>query len=224
RGDGVRRAGRDHAWDGYGRGRRRGRRPGRHERRGGDRRRHRARGGRAGRARAAWARTGARVPLGRSRRRDRRRLSRGGGLSEPLVLIDADVLGRHRTGDETYVEQLLRALPQTAPDLRIAALTRDAALVPDGVEPVILRARTQELRMALGVPRVLRRLRPALAHFVHSLPLSCPAPALLTVQDLSWERDPTVFGRWDLITFKVFVRRSVRRARHVFAISARTKR
>jgi len=66
------------------------------------------------------------------------------------MLIDADVLGRHRTGDETYVEQLLRALPQTAPDLRIAALTRDAALVPDGVEPVILRARTQELRMAVG--------------------------------------------------------------------------
>ena len=145
-------------------------------------------------------------------------------MTEPLVLIDADVLGRHRTGDETYVQQLLRALPQAAPDLRIAALTRDAALIPDGVEPIVLGARTQELRMALGVPRVLRRLRPALAHFVHSLPLSCPAPALLTVQDLSWERDPTVFGRWDLITFKVFVRRSVRRARHVFAISARTKR
>jgi len=145
-------------------------------------------------------------------------------VTEPLVLIDADVLGRHRTGDETYVQQLLRALPQAAPDLRIAALTRDAALIPDGVEPIVLGARTQELRMALGVPRVLRRLRPALAHFVHSLPLSCPAPALLTVQDLSWERDPTVFGRWDLITFKVFVRRSVRRARHVFAISARTKR
>ncbi len=145
-------------------------------------------------------------------------------MTQPLVLIDADVLGRHRTGDETYVEQLLRALPQTAPDLRIGALTRDAALIPDGVEPVVLRARTQELRMAVGVPRVLRRLRPALAHFVHSLPLRCPVPALLTVQDLSWERDPTVFGRWDLMTFKVFVPRSVRRARHVFAISARTKR
>jgi len=44
------------------------------------------------------------------------------------------------------------------------------------------------------------------------------------VQDLSWERDPSVFGWWDLVTFKIFVRRSVRRARHVFAISERTKR
>jgi glycosyltransferase involved in cell wall biosynthesis len=145
-------------------------------------------------------------------------------VSEPLVLIDADVLGRRRTGDETYVQQLLRVLPQVAPDLRIGALTRDPALLPDGIEPIVLRARTQELRMAIGVPRLLRRLRPALAHFIHSLPLSCPVPALLTVQDLSWERDPSVFGSWDLLTFKIFVRRSVRRARHVFAISARTKR
>ena len=78
--------------------------------------------------------------------------------------------------------------------------------------------------MSVGVPRLLRRLRPALAHFVHSLPLRCPSPAVLTVQDLSWERDPSVFGFWDLLTFKIFVRRSVRRARHVFAISERTKR
>jgi len=145
-------------------------------------------------------------------------------VSKPLVIVDADVLGRRRTGDETYVEQLLRALPSVADDLRIAAIARDAALVPDGVEPIVLRARSQELRMSVGVPRLLRRLRPALAHFVHSLPLHCPTPAVLTVQDLSWERDPSVFGFWDLLTFKIFVRRSVRRARHVFAISERTKR
>jgi glycosyltransferase involved in cell wall biosynthesis len=145
-------------------------------------------------------------------------------MTKPLVIVDADVLGRRRTGDETYVEQLLRALPSVADDLRIAAIARDAALVPDGVEPIVLRARSQELRMSVGVPRLLRRLRPALAHFVHSLPLRCPSPAVLTVQDLSWERDPSVFGFWDLLTFKIFVRRSVRRARHVFAISERTKR
>ena len=145
-------------------------------------------------------------------------------MSKPLVIVDADVLGRRRTGDETYVEQLLRALPSVAEDLRIAAIARDAALVPDGVEPIVLRTRSQELRMSVGVPRLLRRLRPALTHFVHSLPLRCPSPAVLTVQDLSWERDPSVFGFWDLLTFKIFVRRSVRRARHVFAISERTKR
>jgi glycosyltransferase involved in cell wall biosynthesis len=145
-------------------------------------------------------------------------------VTRPLVLVDADVLGRRRTGDETYVAQLLRALPEVAGDLRIAAVTRDPALVPDGIEPVHLAARSQELRMAITFPRLLRRLRPALAHFVHSLPLHCPAPAVVTVQDLSWERDPSVFGKWDLVTFKVFVRRAVRKARRVLAISERTKR
>ncbi len=145
-------------------------------------------------------------------------------MSKPLLLVDADVLGRRRTGDETYVEQLLRALPAVAEDLHIAAIVRDAALVPEGIEPIVLQTRSQELRMAVGVPRLLRRVRPALAHFVHSLPLRCPVPAVLTVQDLSWERDPSVFGFWDLLTFKIFVRRSVRRAAHVLAISERTKR
>jgi glycosyltransferase involved in cell wall biosynthesis len=144
-------------------------------------------------------------------------------MKKPLVVVDADVLGRHRTGDETYVDQLLRALPTVADDLRIAALTRDPALVPEGIEPVHLPARSQELRMAFSVPRRLRRLRPALAHFVHALPLACPCPAVVTVQDLSWERDPSVFGFWDLATFKLFVRRAVRRARRVLAISERTK-
>ena len=67
--------------------------------------------------------------------------------------------------------------------------------------------------MAVALPRLLRRLRPALAHFIHALPLRCPSPAVVTVQDLSWERDPSVFGFWDLVTFKVFVRRAVRKAR-----------
>ena len=53
----------------------------------------------------------------------------------PLVLVDADVLGRRRTGDETYVAQLLRELPAVAPDLRFAAVTREPTLVPEGIEP-----------------------------------------------------------------------------------------
>jgi glycosyltransferase involved in cell wall biosynthesis len=145
-------------------------------------------------------------------------------MNKALVVVDADVLGRRRTGDETYVEQLLRALPEVAGDLRIAAITRDRALVPDGVEAIHLPARSQELRMAVAVPRLLRRVRPALVHFIHALPLTCPAPAVVTVQDLSWERDPSVFGVWDRITFKIFVRRAVRKAQRVLAISERTKR
>ena len=88
-----------------------------------------------------------------------------------MILIDADVLGRERTGDETYVANLLRELPRVAPDLSFAAVTRRPELVPGGVEPVELPARLQETRMAVSLPRLLRKLRPELAHFQYALPL-----------------------------------------------------
>jgi glycosyltransferase involved in cell wall biosynthesis len=145
-------------------------------------------------------------------------------VTKPLVVVDADVLGRHRTGDETYVEQLLRALPEVATDLRFAAISRRPELVPPGVEPLHLPARNQELRMARSVPALLRRVRPALAHFLHALPLRCPCPAVVTVQDLSWERDPSVMPLRIRLVFRVVVPRAARRAERVLTISERTKR
>jgi glycosyltransferase involved in cell wall biosynthesis len=142
---------------------------------------------------------------------------------DPLVVIDADVLGRRRTGDETYVEQLLRALPAVAGDLRLAAITRRAELLPPGIEPIELRATVQELRMAVRLPLLLRRLRPALVHFVHALPPALPCPAVLTVQDVSFERDASLMGRRETSIFRLVVPRSARRAARVLAISQRTK-
>jgi glycosyltransferase involved in cell wall biosynthesis len=142
-----------------------------------------------------------------------------------LVVIDADVLGRQRTGDETYVQNLLRRLPGLAGDeFRFAALTRHPRLVPEDVEAVELSARFQELRMIWGVPRALRRLRPTLAHFQHALPPRWRGPMVLTVHDLSFERTSTAMGRRDRAIFKVVVPWSVGRARRVIAVSERTKR
>jgi glycosyltransferase involved in cell wall biosynthesis len=141
-----------------------------------------------------------------------------------VIAIDADVLGRRRTGDETYVSNLLRELGRQAGDLRLVAFTRHPELVPAGVEAVHLPARSQELRMAWGVPRLLRRLRPALAHFQHALPLACRCPAVVTIHDVSFARDASVMGRADRLTFKLMVPRAARKARRVLTVSQRTKR
>ena len=77
--------------------------------------------------------------------------------------------------------------------------------------------------MLARVPLLLRRLRPALAHFVHSLPLALPCPAVLTVQDLSFERDASLMGHRETAIFRLVVPRSARRAQRVLAISQRTK-
>jgi glycosyltransferase involved in cell wall biosynthesis len=145
-------------------------------------------------------------------------------MSAPLVVVDADVLGRQRTGDETYVENLLAMLPRLAGDeIRLAALTRRPELVPPGVEPVHVPARWQEARMLRAVPRTLRRLGAALAHFQHALPVSCPCPAVVTVHDLSFERDPSVMDFRDRAIFRVVVPYAVRHAARVLAVSQRTK-
>ena len=140
-----------------------------------------------------------------------------------LVLIDADVLGRQRTGDETYVANLLRELPAVAGDFRFVAVTRHPELIPPGVEPLELPARSQELRMAWTLPRLMRRVRPDLGHFQHALPLRCPAPAVVTIHDLSFERDPKLLGRKDRLVFRTVVPRAVRKAVRVIAVSERTK-
>ncbi len=141
-----------------------------------------------------------------------------------MILIDADVLGRNRTGEETYVLNLLRQLPFVAPDLSFAAVTRHPELVPEGVEAIALPARFQETRMAVALPRLLRRLRPELSHFQHALPLGLRGPSVVTIHDLHFEHDPSVMRRLDRMTFKFVVPRAVRKAAHVLAVSERTKR
>src|SRR5918992_4141991 len=134
---------------------------------------------------------------------------RGGGVID--VLLDADVLGRQRTGDETYVRTLLRELPGAAPELSLAAVTRNPALVPPGIEPIELPAGSQEWRMAWRLPRLVRRLRPRLAHFQHSLPLLAGGRSVLTVHDLSFEREPELMPRRDRLVFRTVVPRAARR-------------
>jgi len=141
-----------------------------------------------------------------------------------VIVIDADVLGRERTGDETYVTNLLRELPAAAPDLRFAAVTRRPDLVPEGVEPIELSARLQETRMAWTLPRLLRRLSPELAHFQHALPLGWRGRSVVTVHDLSFEDSDSTMSLLDRLTFRTFVPRAVRSADHVLLVSERTRR
>jgi glycosyltransferase involved in cell wall biosynthesis len=147
-------------------------------------------------------------------------------MSEPLVVVDADVLGRRRTGDETYVLNLLRELaPLAGPaGVRLAAVTRRPELVPEGIEAVELAARSQEVRMAWTLPRLLRRLGAALVHTQYAVPLGCPCPAVVTIHDLSFEREPGLMSRKDRLAFKLTVPRAARSAVRVLTVSERSKR
>jgi glycosyltransferase involved in cell wall biosynthesis len=142
---------------------------------------------------------------------------------KPLVAIDADVLGRHRTGDETYIASLLRELAPLADRERLAAVTRRPDLVPEPIRAVELPAQNQSLRMAVRLPRLLRKLRPTLAHFLYVVPPAYRGPSVVTVHDLSFERLPGVMSRRDRTLFRTFVPLSVRRAERVLTGSEWSK-
>jgi glycosyltransferase involved in cell wall biosynthesis len=143
-----------------------------------------------------------------------------------LVVVDADVLGRKRTGDETYVRNLLAELAPIAArgGVRIAAVTRHPGLVPAGVDPVELRTSAQELRMAVTLPRALRRRKAALCHTQYALPLRAPCPCVVTVHDLSFANRPDLMSLKDRLVFRAAVPRAVHRAVRVLTVSERTKR
>jgi glycosyltransferase involved in cell wall biosynthesis len=142
-----------------------------------------------------------------------------------VVAIDADALGRQRTGDETYVRNLLRELaaPAAEAGIRIVAVTRRPDLVPEGIDAHVLETRIQELRMAWSLPRSLRRLGAELCHTQYALPLRPPCPCVVTVHDVSFARDAELMSRKDRAVFRRVVPRAVRAARRVFTVSERTK-
>jgi glycosyltransferase involved in cell wall biosynthesis len=144
-------------------------------------------------------------------------------VATPLIVLDADTLGRQRTGDERYVANLLRELPGVADDLRFAAITRRPELVPDGVEAIQLDAGSQLYRMSRSLPRLLHGIAPELAHFQYAVPLGYRRRSVVTVHDLSFEGDPGLTSRRDRFVFRRAVRASVKRADAILTVSEFTR-
>jgi len=139
-------------------------------------------------------------------------------MSRPLVAVDADVLGRHRTGDERYVLNLLRHLPEVAPDLEVVATTRHPELVPDGVRPIPLRTSSAARRILVDLPRAVRGA--GVLHTQYVVPPRWRARAVVTVHDLSFVDVPRLGSHRDWLFLRTTVPPSVRRAAITLTVSA----
>ena len=69
--------------------------------------------------------------------------------------------------------------------------------------------------MLWTLPRLLRRAGAALVHTQYALPARSPAPAVVTIHDLSFEREPELMSRKDRAVFRRVVPRAARQARRV---------
>lgn len=137
----------------------------------------------------------------------------------PRVVLDADVLGRARTGDETYWRGLLGALPAVAGDLDLRAATTRPDLVPAGVRAVPVRGRGQLDRLVRRLPDALRREGPAMFHGNYFLPRGWRGRAVVTVHDISFARSREFMPPHDLAAFRTLVPRAMRRADRVLTVT-----
>lgn len=78
--------------------------------------------------------------------------------------------------------------------------------------------------MVWTLPRLLRRLGASLVHTQYAVPLRSPCPAVVTIHDLSFEREPGLMSRRDRLVFRRVVPRAVRQAARVLTVSERSKR
>lgn len=138
-------------------------------------------------------------------------------MSRPLVAVDADVLGRHRTGDERYVLNLLRHLPEVAPDLDVVATTRHPELVPEGVRAIPLPTASATRRMLVDLPKAVHGAD--LLHTQYVVPPRWRGPAVVTVHDLSFADLPRMGSHRDWLFLRLTVPRAVRRAAVTLTVS-----
>jgi glycosyltransferase involved in cell wall biosynthesis len=140
--------------------------------------------------------------------------------------------GYRSAGINGYIANLLRALPDAAPDFTYTVFVGAQAHPPAHERLAIRRAawNTEHplrriLWEQLAQPFALRAARPDLAHgLAFVTPLFSRVPAVVTVYDLSFVHYPDrlpAARRWYL---RLFARWSCRRARRVIAISQSTAR
>lgn len=161
-----------------------------------------------------------------------------GGVTQttaPHVGINGQLLsGAHSyrsAGVSGYIRQLLAHLPAAAPDLHFTAFTPDVDLdaAPGLQQRRSTRWDTQRpLRRILweqaALPLLARQARLDLLHgAVNVNPALSPCPTVVTVHDLSFMRYPQAFPPMQRAYLHSQVRRSVRAARRVIAVSQATR-
>jgi glycosyltransferase involved in cell wall biosynthesis len=148
----------------------------------------------------------------------------------PVIAFDADVLGRRRTGDETYAANVLAALGALDVPFRVLAYLRDPSLLPleasagGVVTPVRVATTSNYVRNALTVPARLRADRPALYHGNYLLPPGLPCRGVVAVHDCGFMRHDGFMPPATQAAFRRFVPWSVRRAARVVTVSEFTRR
>jgi glycosyltransferase involved in cell wall biosynthesis len=152
--------------------------------------------------------------------------------------LDAHVIGRRKTGNETYVSGLGNALA-ARDDVELTVFIDKGTAWPvaagdpgdrrgpagTGSRPHVrtLRSRGRVGRLLLDLPIRARQARSQLLHVQYVAPLIAGVPTVVAVHDLSFEDRPELFSAPTRLRLRTTIRASTRRAAAVIALSAFTR-
>src|SRR5690349_5708652 len=126
--------------------------------------------------------------------------------------VDAHAIGRHLTGNEVYIRNLLNGF---------AGLDRDSEFIAylsiDGPSPWVPSRFTVRrvsanpyARLGFDLSAKLRQDRPDLLHVQYTAPLACPVPVVVSIHDVSFREHPQFFPRFRARQLRWTVARTVR--------------
>ena len=131
--------------------------------------------------------------------------------------VDAHAIGRHLTGNEVYVRNLLGALATEAADCELVAYVSADDVFR--TLPARIRARRVAtnpfLRLGLDLSAKVWQDRPDLLHVQYTAPLGCSVPVVVSVHDVSFLEHPEYFPWERALQLQWTVRRTVRRAARI---------
>lgn len=144
--------------------------------------------------------------------------------NRPRIAIDAHVVGRRQTGNETYVVELATALARRD-DIEPLAYVDVGTVWPRTDGPTLrpLRWRSRLLRIPVELPLRARRDGARLLHVQYVAPPVSGLPLAVVVHDVSFLDIPDAFPRTTTLRMRASIGSSVRRAHIVFTGSAFTR-
>jgi glycosyltransferase involved in cell wall biosynthesis len=135
--------------------------------------------------------------------------------------VDAHAIGCHLTGNEVYIRNLLHQFARLDHENEfIAYLSKPFAEleVPERFERRQVSSNPFK-RLGYDLPQRVREDRPNLLHVQYTAPLTCAAPLVVSVHDVSYLEHPQYFTRFRAMQLKRTVKRSVYAAARVLTPS-----
>jgi glycosyltransferase involved in cell wall biosynthesis len=140
--------------------------------------------------------------------------------------IDAHAIGRHLTGNEAYVRNLLNGfakLDKFSEFITYLSVEGAANWVPARFTQRIV-ANNPFLRLGYDLSAKLRQDRPDLIHVQYTAPLACPVPVVVSIHDISYLEHPEFFTTSRSLQLRFTVNQTIKRASRILTLSDFSRR